>query len=225
MEEHIKLIIFDLDGTFYDLNDVIGMTFEMQVSFFSRKMQMRRDDVINYFKDNDIFPYITKKSQSATELFLSLGLDKNEWSEYRNAHFDTSVIKKINTIDNNLLEEFSSNAKLVLLSSNSYDSILKILNQVGINKDLFSEIICSDKFPCAHPFNKKLAMQYIADRKKLSFADILSIGDRFNTDIKPMLELGGKGILLHSPRYLRKVLEDMEKHLFSSCTEYEYYTL
>ena len=30
-----KLIIFDLDGTLYDLNDVMSMSYQMQIDFFS----------------------------------------------------------------------------------------------------------------------------------------------------------------------------------------------
>ena len=40
-------------------------------------------------------------------------------------------------------------------------------------------------------------------------ASILSIGDRYETDIKPMIMLGGDGVLVNSPHSVSIFLEDM----------------
>lgn len=37
----------------------------------------------------------------------------------------------------------------------------------------------------------------------------LSIGDRFSTDIEPILRLGGDGVLISVPKALSLVLEDL----------------
>lgn len=71
-----RIIIFDMDGTLYDLDDVVSMNYDMQVKFLSMKRNMSREETVSYLAENRIFPTITKESKSATELFLQIGLDK-----------------------------------------------------------------------------------------------------------------------------------------------------
>ena len=212
-----------MDGTLYDLDDVVSMNYDMQVKFLSMKRNMSREETVSYLAENRIFPTITKESKSATELFLQIGLDKKEWTEYREDHFNVFKIKKENAVDDAVIHDFANYGKLVLLTSNSYANIQRILDYLEISLDNFSEVICSDHFPYSEPFKKKMAMKYLSKKYNVSFQSVLSIGDRFSTDIQPILELGGKGILVTKPSSLNTLLSDLSLDRLQSNEDYEYY--
>ena len=221
--DDVKMIILDLDGTLYDINDVIGNVYNYQVMFLSSKLNKTSDDIKTYFESHGIYSYVTKESKSATELFEQLGISKEEWKTYRNTHFDVKTIQKGKAVGESSIRSLGTNHILVLLSSNTMATIEKILSHIGIPKDLFFKIICSDSFSSKQGFNKKKAMEYLAAEEDIPFCSMLSIGDRYLTDIKPMTTLGGTGILLQTPKALEKVAKDIEENNLMSCNEYELY--
>ena len=217
------LIIFDMDGTLYDLDDVVRANYEMQVQFLLSKTGYNREQVEKYLDSNHIYPDIRRDSLSATELFAKEGYDIYEWSVFRESNFDVSSIKRDKAVNNAVLSEFKKISTLVLLSSNSYKTIEKVLTHLGCSITLFSKVLCSDNFSVGKAFSKGDAMSYIAKSFNISTQKLLSIGDRYKTDIEPMLRLGGKGILMHSPSILSKVLEDYKTCSLKTCRGYEYF--
>lgn len=218
-----KIIIFDMDGTLYDLNDVVQMSYDMQVEYLSLKKGISREEAISFLAENHVYPVMKKDSKSATELFLQLGFDKKEWSDYRDKGFKVDRIDKSKAVDENTIAGFSQLATIALLSSNAYPVIEKVLNHINISISIFDDIICSDRFPYNMPFKKKLAMESWGTKYNLRYEDIISIGDRFETDIKPVLDLGGCGILVRKPASLIKVLSDMKNNVLQTCNDYEFY--
>lgn len=219
----IRLIVLDLDGTLYDINDVISTVYRYQVEFLSKKLGKTPNEIEVFLDKHSIFPYVTKETKSATELFAQIGIDKEEWKEYRNSHFDVSAVHKEKAVEGYILHHLSEKYLLVLLSSNTMTSIKKVLSHLDIPKEYFVEVVCSDFFPSEQVFNKKEAMKYLSNKYDIPFHTMLSIGDRYQTDIKPMVELGGVGILIKSPKYFDKIYLDIERDRLASCTEYELY--
>lgn len=218
-----KIIIFDMDGTLYDLNDVVQMSYDMQVEYLSIKKGISREKAISFLAENHVYPVMKKDSKSATELFLQLGFDKKEWSDYRDKGFKVDRIDKNKAVDENTIAGFSKLATIVLLSSNAYPVIEKVLNHINISTSIFDDIICSDRFPLDMPFKKKHAMESWVSKYKVRHEDVISIGDRYETDIKPVLDLGGCGVLVRKPVSLRKVLSDMKDNDLQSCSDYIFY--
>jgi len=223
MNNSNRIIIFDMDGTLYDLNDVVSSNYEMQVEFLSLKKAISRDESISFLEKNHIYPIIKKDSMSATELFLKIGLDKKEWSLYREQRFDETKIHLEKAVPQSIINSFSQLGIIVLLSSNAYCVIEKILNYLKINPQTFDNIICSDRFPYDSPFNKKKAMEFLSQKYSIVYSDMYSVGDRYSTDIKPMIELGGKGILLRKPLSMQRVLTDLSHDKLQPCSSYNYY--
>ena len=218
-----KLIIFDLDGTLYDLMDVHGANYLLQVQFVQQQMNLSEADATQLLNNNGVYPIITNQSKSATELFARLELDMDAWKIYRESHFDASAIDKSKSITEDVIRGFAEICPLVLLSSNALQNIVKTLDYLGISSKLFDTIYCSDNTPKNAPFNKKQAMQIIAERYHVDFRNTLSIGDRYQTDVVPMLELGGHGIVITKPSALQRLLLDMENDMISSNEEYTNY--
>lgn len=221
--ESIKLIIFDMDGTLYDLKDVAQMSFDMQVSYLASKKGLAKDEAVLFLAKNHVYPLIKKDSKSATELFMKLGYTKEEWSRYREAAFDVEKICKDKAVDKNVIIKFSSIAKTVLLSSNAYAVIEKVLKHIDIPPSLFDVIICSDRFPYQEPFSKKRAMEFLSDKYCVKFNEMISFGDRFETDIKPMIQLGGLGAHIQYPSALIDVFNDLSLNTLGSSSSYSFY--
>lgn len=222
-KDMIKLIVLDLDGTLYDINDVIKTVYQYQVAFLSEKQKKTSEEIELFFEKHGILPYVSKEMKSATELFAQIGIDKEEWKAYRNSHFDVSAIQREKAVGDKVIRHLSEYYSLVLLSSNTMTSIEKILSHLGISKEFFVEVVCSDSYPSESGFNKKDAIVYISNKYEVPFHSMLSIGDRYQTDIKPMVELGGIGILLKSPKYMDVLSSDIKSDRLASCIEYEVY--
>lgn len=221
---NFKLIIFDMDGTLYDLKDVLSATFQMQVKFLSLKLQISERKAISLLEENNVYPEVKKESKSATELFIRMGLDIDEWSQYRDAYFPVESIDVSKSVDNSLLVEFAKMSPLILLSSNSYSCIQRVFSHIDISFDNFTEVICSDHFSERKQFTKKGAMLMIKEKYTIGSDDMLSIGDRYKTDIQPMLEIGGSGVLLRRNNYLSHVYDDLKNNAIHSCEGYEFYS-
>jgi len=204
-----KLIILDLDGTLYNLEDVHGANYALQVQFLQHQLEMSDSEAISMLEENGVYPIITDHSKSATELFARLGLDMNEWIHYREANFDVTKIDKSKAVPNSTIKEFAEICPLVLLSSNSYENILKILDYIEIDSKLFKAIYCSDNTLLNEPFNKERAIQIISHDFKVDYCNMLSIGDRYQTDVAPIEELGGNGIVINHPTQLPLVLDEL----------------
>ncbi len=205
--DNFKLVVIDLDGTLYDLSNIIKGIYDLEVEFFSTKMMITKQETLSVFEKNQIYPYVDENAKSATEFFARSGIDINEWTKVRNA-FD--YIHLINTKDCVKGEEIAlikNRYRTLLLSSNTYSNISKILRKVNIESGLFDAIICSSNFE--GEFSKKTCIEMFCRRVGISPNEVISIGDRLQTDIVPVAELGGAGILLYKPMYFKQVSNEL----------------
>lgn len=197
-----KTLIFDLDGTLYNLNDVIEMSYQMQLSFASKKMRLSLEETEKMFRENNIYSQKNMNSQSATELFEKWGFDIKEWSQYRSTRFDVSKINIDNLNTSKILADLSRKYELILCSSNVIDIVLNILRRLDISDSLFSDIYCSNN-NINTGFSKFEVFRHLA--LKYNSGELLSIGDRYKTDIEPALKNKIDGFLVNSPRDLELI--------------------
>ena len=74
-------------------------------------------------------------------------------------------------------------------------------------------------------FNKKDAMEDLLRHFSAIPSNLISIGDRFNTDIKPALELGGSGYLLHTPKAFTSVVAEIGGCHSEGHADFTYYAI
>ena len=219
-----QLFVFDVDGTLYDLNDVVLKNYEIQVDFIRAKTGWAREKVCSYFSANNVFPKRCATSRSATELFLRDGYSREEWNAYREQRFPVECIDATRAVDCSVMTDFAQKGVCVLLSSNSYVTIVRILERINIPLGLFSSVFCSDRFNGARSFNKLDVMESLLGLYSVSADNMISIGDRFETDIRPALMLGGRGVLVKSPKSLTLVEHDFSGEGLRSCQAYEFFS-
>ena len=216
-----RLIIFDMDGTLYDINDVMGAVYDTQVSFLRESMGWAETKAIQFLNDNEIKPHVTKDSKSATALFVKMGLGREEWTEYRQRRFPIDRIDPSRAATADQMKRFAILGDVVLLTSNTSQVCGKILARIDIAQNLFKAIVCSDTTGEDAPFDKYREMKKLIDVK--TYDSIISIGDRYQTDIVPALKLGGYGCLVKAYSSIEKVCEDLESGRMVDCPDYEYF--
>ena len=215
----IDLIIFDMDGTIYDMTDLVETGFYLGVDYLVEYQKYKKEDAIKLLNDNHIFPYISKNAKSTTQLFCSLGFDILEWNDYRSKRFPYTLINKDNATNNEVLSSFKKICKIVLLTNNTKENIDNVLNHININHNTFDKIYINSNEK--KDLNKKSLMLNIIKENNVETSRVLSIGDRYNVDGLPMLELGGKAIIVKNPKGLEKALKDYPN--FMNNEEYKYY--
>ncbi len=218
-----KIIVFDMDGTLYDLEDVMAMNYKTQCDFLIEKEKLSENDVGTLFASNHIYPEMRKDSRSCTEFFERRGIDKKEWNRFREDHFNESSILKENAVSNAVLEKFLEYYTLILLTSNSRKNVRKVLSYIDVKDTNFTEIICNDFNKINGEYNKKKAFDYIVSNYNIQAEEILSIGDRFETDIKPSLIVGGDGVQIKKPVFLKRLLDDLLSDQLNSCEYYDFF--
>ena len=215
------LIVFDMDGTLYDLSDVMSTVYETQVSFLCEGMGWPEGKAIQFLEENDIEPHVTKASRSATELFMRLGFGRKEWAEYRQKHFPIENVDPAKAVSPILLGRFAKLGDIVLLTSNTSKVCRGILARIGMAENPFVKTVCSDTTGEEIPFDKYHEMKKLMDAH--TYDTLISIGDRYQTDIMPALKLGGCGCLVSGCNSLGKVCDDLGSGHLCSCLEYEYF--
>lgn len=218
-----RLIIFDMDGTLYSLDAVIPAVYEIQIDFLKVKKGWTRDKAVAYLNDNCVFPFVSEKSRSATRLFQEAGFDLQEWNEFREARFPFDAVVKSPAITDSVMDGFSKLGLCVLVTSNSQKNTERILGKIGVNTTAFNRIVCNDTSLSGRAFNKRDIFKELLDGYLLQLHQAFSIGDRYVTDIEPMLKLGGNGVLVSAPESLSSVLKDMSNGRLMTCEAYQYF--
>lgn len=221
--DDIDSIIFDIDGTLYDIDDVIKDVYNSQVSYYQQKTGLGKEEINKLFLENAILSYRSDKAKSATEFFGNKGFDLVEWGSYKNKHFSVASIeieKAIKSEDINLIAERHI---LFAVTSNTLVNAKKVLDKIHIDESLFTEIITGDSIRDLKPFSKKKVFDYLIKKYSLENERVLSVGDRYDTDIKPILEMGGKGLILYKPAGLRMFLNATNIDANGGNNHYRYY--
>lgn len=219
----IKAIIFDLDGTLYDLADIAKVYYDIEIRFLKDYFHKTGEEAAAFLSENGVTKEPSEKAKSATDLFYRIGVPKKVWVDFREKYFDPSGIKKEKAVSEAVLREFSEQAPIYLLSSNTYCNIEKILDKIGLAPTLFKEVYCSDKSPCGGIFTKKEVIASLIGELSIQPSELLSVGDRYNTDVVPALELGAKGAVVKEPAAVSALLEDLKAGKPATGDSYTWY--
>ena len=217
--KEIKLIIFDMDGTVYDMGDMAENLYRISVAYLMDHFRYSYQNANAFLEENQIFPYPLSGSNSSTQLFVQMGADLRHWNEYRSARYDFDRIRKENAVREEDLLFFKEIAPIVLLTNNTSRNTRRVLDHIGIDLALFDKIQCNDD-PRAS-ISKASSMKQLIEEYGIQPEEALSIGDRYQIDARPMLELGGKAMIVRNPSAFRKIISDYPE--LKSCEDYTCY--
>lgn len=201
---NIKLIIFDLDGTLYPRElyhkDYYDFTIESIISLFN----LNRSNTIKTLNDFGITSNPEENQGSVSALINSLGMSVNEWNLYRDKNFNIVELIKPNYQLVSNLNFLNKYYKIVIFTNNTKVATEKILKKIGITNEPTIDLILTSDFGLKLKPHKD-GFKYIKEKFNLPFSEIVSIGDRKEVDIKPLIELGGNGILVSNPEELLNI--------------------
>jgi len=200
-----RLIIFDLDGTFYSRDRYIATYYKFAVQAICKLLSLSEGEVKEYLSQERITPDPTTSTGSVSSLVAKLGISKEIWNNYRNEHFDVSELILKNEQLTEVIAKLEQTCKLVLFTNNTDLMTNKILVRLGLMIDSFEYVITSDSSMGMKPYGHEV-FYYLRDQTHIKFTEMLSIGDRYEVDIVPLIELGGSGVLITSPEELRDII-------------------
>lgn len=217
--KNYKLIIFDMDGTLYDISDLVEDNFNIARDYLINYYDYTNSSATKLLLDNHVYPYVSSDAKSLTKLFISQGIDIKHFDNYRSYNYPYQKIDKEKAVNINDLKYFKDNFISVLVTNNTHKNVSDILNHLGINESIFDEIVCNENENKTS--SKKPLFEYVINKYNIKPNEVLSIGDRYNVDGKPINELGGDAIILSKPKSLNKVIKD--KQNLSNCDDYSIY--
>ena len=137
---------------------------------------------------------------SFTEFIISKGISPSEWNTFRDENYKITGFENTCVVTETTLRNIGKERSLYLVSNNSQKTIIRILNEMSIPKHLFECIYSSnDMINLYKKCTKKHIYQHIKAELGCSYQDMLAIGDRYISDLKPLIDFGGNGILVDSP--------------------------
>lgn len=193
--ENLKTIIFDIDSTLYTNDEYAVEQVDVQLRHFAKiknttPEQIRKmieDFRNNYRKEHD------GKNISLGNTLTHFGISIEESIKWREnllepknfLHPDSKLIEVLSK----LKEKFN----MICVTNNPVLPAFKTLQAIGIDK-LIPEIIGLDTCHKSKPDPEILKLA--AKKTNAKIDECLSVGDRFDIDLRLALELGMGGILV-----------------------------
>lgn len=188
----IKIVIFDFDDTLYsDKNPKPWRDYCLNaIEFFLQKRsdyQQIMDEVLTRsFSDNQLIAFL--KNYDVGEEIIN---DYFKTHQVEDGTFDNCTI-----VSDESLASFANHFKLFIVSNSKKESVVKNMSILNINPRYFIDIISNTETSKTH------AYQDIIKKHNISPEELLVIGNSYNSDILPALEIGANGRVVRSANFI-----------------------
>jgi len=203
----IKTIIFDMDGTLYEIdgknNGYLGSSLEKKVNENAFKLIQDKERsspeeakkiLEAALQDRiGISNYLSNRYNMTRRKYFDLVWNISPVGIVQNYEIAVEIIKKINKL----------NLNIILLTAAPITWQQTVISYLGLN-DSFSETYTGESFEDKGEIFEQLAQRF-------SPTTTISIGDQFDSDIKPAESLGFLTILVKSPNDLQQLLNLINK--------------
>jgi len=193
---NIKALIIDIDNTLYNNDAYLMHQYQEIVKELALLKKMTFNELESCILNlKDIFLKVNSKNASLSKILNYLEIDIEENISIRKRVIKPTLYLKYDDNIYNSILKLKEKYILVCLSNNPLKINYEVLDLLKI-KDFFNFVIGLDSFkipkPSLIPFKK------IKESLNLNYSQILSIGDRYEIDIDPLLNLGGNGLLIEN---------------------------
>ena len=188
----IKIVIFDFDDTLYsDKNPKPWRDYCLNaIEFFLQKRsdyQQIMDEVLTRsFSDNQLIAFL--KNYDVREEIIN---DYFKTHQVEDGTFDNCTI-----VSDESLASFANHFKLFIVLNSRKESVVKNMSILNINPRYFIDIISNTETSKTH------AYQDIIKKHNISPEELLVIGNSYNSDILPALEIGANGRVVRSANFI-----------------------
>lgn len=193
--ENLKTIIFDIDSTLYTNDEYAVEQVDVQLRHFAKIKNTTPEQIRKMIEDfrNNYRKEHNGKNISLGNTLTHFGISIEESIKWREnllepknfLHPDSKLIEVLSK----LKEKFN----MICVTNNPVLPAFKTLQAIGIDK-LIPEIIGLDTCHKSKPDPEILKLA--AKKTNAKIDECLSVGDRFDIDLRLALELGMGGILV-----------------------------
>jgi len=182
----VAVIMFDMDNTLYDSDELAPKYDEVFIEFVrSRMPSLSVEEIRNMI--------LQEKSHSRICALLNLSV--SEYHKYLVENIDLSLYIRPNTELQHVLERISRDYPLVLLTNNCRELAEKTLEYLDI-RQYFSLIIAQEDFgpqvEKPHPEAFRIVLRHF----NIDSSNAMMVGDSLENDIYPARELGMYAVLV-----------------------------
>lgn len=210
MSNKIKVVVFDFDGTLYSgkiIGDVRDYFYNGIVSILSTILSAKElKNIDNAIKQN------SESDRLAIRFLKHFGKNQFDWFNYKDSHdFSYFDFSKCVTINDDVLKEFAKNHKLYVVSNSTKKSIYTKCKLMNINPNYFEDILVN-KFEGDND-SKEILYKEILEKEKISPNKMLVIGDDYEVDILPALEIGAYAVLIKNSQFkYKKIMTQIDNN-------------
>ena len=204
LPEHLKTIIFDIDGTLYTNQSYVMEQVDVQIRHWAKLNKMTekeaRDRIADYRKE-----WSQKhegKKISLGNTFLAFGIDIDTSIEWRNSILEPEKYLSRDKKLQEALKELSKHFALIAVTNNPVLAAQKTLKALGADT-VITQIVGLDTCKKSKPAKENL--ECACRMTGAAFSECLSIGDRYDIDLALPLEMGMGAILVNGAEDIYKL--------------------
>jgi putative hydrolase of the HAD superfamily len=192
--KEIKVLIWDFDGTFYDLRKIPHLQQDVREAEYKTIMAhtgWSREKTSDEFAKK--YPEKVKSGTRVTAMLSEISI--SEVATESESYFDRTKYLQRDTQLISLFDELS-HLDHYILANGTKNKIEEALSQLGIDHLIFKDLVTADIIGITKPSEK--GFRYILEKTKLPPEVHLMIGDRELVDLVPAKKLGMKTCLVWS---------------------------
>jgi HAD superfamily hydrolase (TIGR01549 family) len=156
---------------------------------------------------NKISDNPSEPQASVSALMVKLGVPLEEWNRYRDERLSLADQISYDRTLEVTVRQLSAHFRLVINTNNTRHITNRILVKLGLSKCNFSLIVTSDSEMPVKP--RSASFLYVADQLRTNPKEMLSVGDRYEVDIEPLLALGGSGVVVTGPEEIPCIAKEL----------------
>ena len=213
----VKAVVFDFDETMYyspTQNDAYVRYISNAILNLSNFTENKAKEIIKEFG----FDKVGQARVSFGKNCEKFGIRQSAWNEYKIDNFFEIDYDNATIVPNNLYFELSQKLPIFIVSNEIKENLLYKASKLKIDLLPFKNIYAPTK---ANPImiEKKDMMLQIINTLNIEKNNLLAIGDRYNVDIKPCVELGGAGIEVCDTQEVEKIIKYILSERLSDLTK------
>lgn len=194
--EKLKAVCFDIDSTLYSNEAYEIEQLDVQIREFARTRGMKENEARNkvaLFRYNHFKK--TGEKLSLANTLLHFGVSIEESVKMRRELLEPALFLERDEKLKEALLYLSSRFTLFAVTNNPEKPARKTLEALGV-ENFFSTLVALDTFFVSKPDAKPFL--YACEKENVKPEEVLSIGDRYDIDIKTPLQIGMGALLVHS---------------------------